>query len=107
MTPPETLDAVIFIFYGNIDYWDWGSMNVDAFNLRAWARNLGVRLHNDTIYTNDHIEVTNETVVNTDSAFRLKFRDFLANSTEQHLIFTVSSHGAPYTYYDHETSNLH
>ena len=75
-------------------------MNVDADNLRDWAGDYGVRIHENAIFTNSHSKVTNETVVYSDNDLRTRLRDFFANSTEQHLIFTVSSHGAPYTYYD-------
>ena len=75
-------------------------MNVDADIIYRWAQKNKIHVYDDKIHTNDHNRVTNEKVIRSISEFRSSFRDFLMNSPQKHLVFTISTHGTPYKYVD-------
>ena len=91
--PPK---ASMFIFYGNNQQGDWGSMNKDAETMLRYARTNKLNVFG--YVTNKHAKVTKETVATSKAQFRKWFQQFLSQKGFKDLIFTVSTHGLPYKY---------
>lgn len=96
VTPKGPLSASMFIFYGNNQEGDWGSMNKDAETMLKYATQHKLSVYG--LVTNNHAKVTQESVAKTEAQFRKWFQGFLKQTQYKDLIFAVSTHGLPYKY---------
>lgn len=90
------VSASMFIFYGNNQQGDWGSMNKDAETMLKYANQHQIKVFG--LVTNNHAKVTQESVAKTEGQFRKWFQQFLQQRQYKDLIFAVSTHGLPYKY---------
>ena len=71
VTLKNPASASMFIFYGNNQQGDWGSMNKDAETMLKYANQHNIKVYG--LVTNNHAHVTHESVAKTEAQFRTWF----------------------------------
>ena len=98
-------DAVLFTQYAITQDQDWGSMNVDGHTMFAWATRWSIPIWGGRVHTNNHERAITtegsdgqENVFYSLDEYRSAFQQFLATAPQNHLIYHISTHGAPWQY---------